>query len=230
MARSVVTNTSPRCERCLLPPRWCVCAAQHGIPCPLAVDVLMHAKEAVKPSSTGHLIQRVVGGARQHLYGAEDIPLSKEAVLRPGKELWVLHPRGEPMPRVEDFGTIQVLLLDGSWKQSVRMMQSVEGWGRKISLPMQGESRYWLRTQHEEGNFSTIEALVFVLDALGLTQEARALRLQFELHVYAGLRLRGNKELAEKFLVDSPLREHMAEFLETLCTKRPNPRSFTRSI
>ena len=225
MGRSVVTNESPRCERCLLPPRWCLCEVQHEVACPLAIDVLMHAKEAVKPTSTGHLIRRLLTGSRQHIFGGQDIPLDRDSIIRPGKELWVLHPRGEPMPQVDDPSGIQVLLLDGSWKQSVRMMQSVDGWGRKISLPMQGESRFWLRTQHEEGNFSTMEALLFVLQALGLHVQEHDLRLQFELHVYAGLRLRGNKALAEEFLSNSPIRGELGEFLELLCAKRPNPRS-----
>ena len=225
MGRSVVTNDSPRCERCKLPPRWCLCSAQSPVQCPLHIDVLMHAKEAVKPTSTGHLIQRVVAGSRQHIFGGLE-RLDREQVQRPGKELWILHPRGEPLPAQIDPDAIQFLLLDGSWKQSVSMMQSVEGWGRKISLPMQGESRFWLRTQHEEGNFSTMEALLFVLTALGLKDQERQLRLQFELHVYAGLRVRGNKPLAEEFLRNSPIMQAMPDFLEQLCQRRPNPRSF----
>ena len=48
---------------------------------------------------------------------------------------------------------------------------------------------------------------MFLFSALGLAEEEARLRLQFELHVYAGLRTRGAKALAEKFLATSPLPE-----------------------
>ena len=40
MARSVVLAGTRRCERCRLAPRWCICAVDHGVTCPLQIDVL----------------------------------------------------------------------------------------------------------------------------------------------------------------------------------------------
>jgi len=45
--------------------------------------------------------------------------------------------------------------------------------------------------------------------------------VQFELHVYAGLRARGRKDLAEKFLEDSPLRTVMPELIAAMNVVRP---------
>jgi DTW domain-containing protein YfiP len=111
-------------------------------------------------------------------------------------------------------------LLDGSWREAARMMHGVKTWGRLVSLPMTGPSRYLLRDQQGAGNYSTIEALLFLLEALGLKAEHTALRLQFELHVYAGLRARGEKASAEKFLADSPVREAFPELLAELNRRR----------
>jgi DTW domain-containing protein YfiP len=81
---------------------------------------------------------------------------------------------------------------------------------------MQGKSRYWLRAQSGTGRFSTAEALLFLLGALGLAEAQAQLRVQFELHVFASLCARGHKQLADDYLVDSPLRAVLPEMLAKL--------------
>ena len=220
MARSVVLNKTPRCVRCQLPPRWCICSGLRPVECPLKVDVLIHHMEAHRPSSTGTLINRVMPSSGRHVFRPER-PLERAAVLQPGKTLWILHPAGEPMPVGEPFSDVQVLLLDGTWVQANGMLRAVEGWGRRVSLPMAGASRYWLRTQADEGRFSTAEALLFLLAALGLRREHEALRLQFELHVYASLCARGKKREAADYLVNAPVREALPELLVEFARRRP---------
>lgn len=188
---------------------------------PLRVDVLMHVMESYRPSSTGHLIRRVMPAAGQHLIGREISP-TREQVAQPGRELWILHPQGETPPAAADPARLQVLLLDGSWVQANAMAQHVSGWGRRVRLPMRGESRYWLRKQAGEGKFSTLEALLFLLETLGLAEAHAALRAQFELHVYATLRARGFKERATAYLADSPVPAAFPELLARLEERRPN--------
>jgi DTW domain-containing protein len=180
----------------------------------------MHHMETYRPSSTGHLIQRVIPTAGQHIYRRER-PLDRAAIVQPGKTLWILHPTGAPMPAVERPSDLQVLLIDGNWPQASEMARQIEGWGTKVNLPMAGKSRYWLRAQHGEGKFSTVEALLFLLDALGLKREHDQLQVQFELHVYAGLCSRGNKPEAAEYLATSPLRDAMPDMIARLNTKRP---------
>jgi len=220
MARSVVLKGAPRCHRCQLPPRWCVCAGLRTVDCALQVDVLMHHMEAHRPSSTGHLIKRVMPQSGQHQYRI-DRPLTAAEVVRPDRELWILHPLGEPLPASVAPEKVQVLLLDGSWKQALEMQRSVLSWGRPVSLPMTGESRYWLRAQQGEQQFSTVEALLFLLAALGLAEAEARLREQFELHVYAGLCARGKKAAAAEFLANSPAKVAFPELIAKLAEKRP---------
>lgn len=221
MSRSVVLRETPRCAHCQLPPRWCICAGERLVESPLRVDVLLHFMESYRPSSTGHLIKRVMPGSGQHLF-RKQAPLRREDVVQPGRELWILHPQGEELPAAPDVARLQVLLLDGTWTQATAMAQQVGAWGRRVRLPMQGESRYWLRTQSGEGRFSTIEALLFLMEALGLGEAHAALRAQFELHVYATLRARGFKEKAAAYLATSPIREAFPELLARLDERRPN--------
>jgi DTW domain-containing protein YfiP len=221
MARSVVLETTPRCERCRCTPRWCICAGHQSVTSPLQVDVLIHKREYWRPTSTGRLINRVVAGSRGHVFWQEKPP-GRESVVSPGRELWILHPRGEEPPAGANPANLQVLLLDGSWSEVGSMLEVTGQWGRRISLPMTGPSRYWLRTAPGAGKYATVEALMFLYAALGLTTAAAALRLQFELHVYAGLRTRGAKALADEFLATSPLRTAMPELLARLGERRPH--------
>ncbi len=198
---------------------------------PFAVDVLMHHRERYRPSSTGNLVERVVNEAHLHLYRRER-GLTAADLQRPGKDLWILHPHGLPAPATTNPADVQVLLLDGAWREATAMAQEVGRWGRLVSLPMTGESRYWLRAKGEGARYSTVEALLFLLQhfvtAAGFAdsgrqwaEEHRKLRRQFELHVYASLRSRGHKEEAKAFLADSPILTELAEFVAALDVPRP---------
>ena len=220
--RSVVLKASVRCHACRLSPRWCICPVFQPVEIPLAVDVLIHHRELHRPSSTGHLVNRIVSGSRQHLWRRERRIHADELRL-PGREIWVLHPAGDPLPVNVPPERVQVVLLDGSWREASAMAREIGGDVRTVSLPMPttGESRYWLRTQQDGGRFSTAEAMLFLLEAFGLAAAHAELRRQFELHVYAHLRARGSKEDALKFLKDSPAREAFAELIAQLDVSRP---------
>ncbi|HTL67440.1 MAG TPA: DTW domain-containing protein [Lacunisphaera sp.] len=228
MARSVVLESTLRCPRCRFTPRWCVCAAERAVAVPLAVDVLIHRRELRRPTSTGRLINRIVPASRAHLYERLVRP-ERDAIVRPGRELWILHPRGDPAPAGVPADAVQVLLLDGSWTEAASMLAAVEGWGRRVRVPEAGPSRYWLRGARDGAQRSTIEALIALLGHFGLAAEAAALHAQFELHVYAGLRTRGAKARAEEFLATSALPREFPDLMQQLAERRPNPGSFRRA-
>jgi len=184
------------------------------------VDVLIHHREFNRPTSTGRLINRVIPASRHHIFRRETRPL-RESIVSSDRALWILHPRGEPLPDRETPSGLQVLLLNGSWREAARMSLTVAPWGRLVRLPESGPGRYQLRTQVHEGKYSTIESLLILLATLGLTKEEVQLRLQFELHVYAGLRTRGAKVKAAEFLATSPIREAFPELLERMHQRRP---------
>lgn len=216
--RSVVLKPTARCQHCQLPPRWCVCAAQDDIRCALQIDLLTHRRERQRPSSTGNLIKRVFPAARQFIWAADAVPAMD---VLGGRERWILHPHGKPAPAGADPAAIQVLLLDGSWSETMAMARTAPAWGRLVSLPMQGQSRFWLRAQQEGGRFSTAEALMFLLGSLGLEEERERLRVQFELLVYANLRARGRNDIAAEFLEGSLIGDRVPDFLDALQAPRP---------
>ena len=229
MGRSVVRAGAVRCHACRLAPRWCVCRALPQATTAIQVDVLMHPQEQCKPSSTGQLIERAVQGSRCQLYqrgshqhGGPSAP-SLAALQAP--ELWILHPLGEPLESIQsviDSSTpLRVLLLDGNWSQAGEMLRAVESMGRCVRLRATGPTRYWLRDQRAPSHISTAEALLGVFNAVGDTAAEDQFRLHFELHVYASLRARGRRQLAEHYLLDSQLKAAIPDFLERLNARRP---------
>jgi hypothetical protein len=218
--RRLALSLDQRCERCRLPPRWCVCAGERPIRTPLQVDIVIHDRERHRPSSTGNLIARVLPGARLHRWH-NDSAAPPPDLLSPDRETWLLHPHGAPPPAAADPARVQAVLLDGAWAEAAAMARVLAPHGRLVALPVAGESRYWLRTQPEGGRYATAEALMFLLGALGLGAAREELRVQFELHVYAHLRARGRAELAEKFLAASPVRAAFPDLIAQLNTRRP---------
>jgi DTW domain-containing protein YfiP len=228
MGRSVVLAGAARCPRCSQPPRWCVCDAFPPVQTRLAVHVLIHGQEQRKPSSTGNLIARAVSGAACHVYRKVSrlVPASglRADAVEPDRELWMLHPSGEPLPAGPPAAadsrsaSIQILLLDGTWRQAGEMLRTVESLGRCVRLPDADVTtgRYWLRDQPAAGHLSTAEALMGVLQAVGEPAAARQLRLHFELHVYATLLARGKREMAERYLGHSPLLTEGRDALDRL--------------
>lgn len=203
-----------------MPHRWCICAGFRTVDPRLRVDVLMDRLEQYRPTSTGMLIQRVLPASRQHLFQRQ-ARLDPGAVRDTGRELWILHTRGEPMPAGVSPDGVQVLLLDGSWQAVGVMLPHLEGWGRRVRLAHPPATRYWLRDSNAEGRLSTVEALVALLEAFGEHDAARQLDLQFELHVFAGLLARGKRADAERFLAGSPVRDAFPELVERLLGRGP---------
>lgn len=232
MGRSVVLAGAARCPRCSLPPRWCTCDMVPLVETRLAVHVLIHRHESGKPSSTGRLVARAVSGAKLHIYQRETkyFPATTftGATREPTREIWILHPNGQPLPSRADAAEApsnpcrHVLLLDGTWRQAGEMLRTVEGMGRCVRLPNAGDepSRYWLRDQPGSGQLSTAEALIGVLHAIGEHEAEHRLRLHFELHVYATLLARGRREMAERYLGHSPLLTDAPEALAQLHTRK----------
>ena len=81
----------------------------------MQVEVLIDSREFYRPTSTGRLINRVIPASRGHLY-RHDLPLVRSDIVRPDRTLWILHPMGAPPPVDVKPDSLQVLLLDGSWR------------------------------------------------------------------------------------------------------------------
>lgn len=240
MARSVVLAGTGRCDGCRLPPRWCVCGALPKVDTNLAVDILIHRREQWRPSSTGALVARALCGATLHIHRADpcsrESPVLPPTLLRPGHTCWVLHPQGESigpeMPLVSRPLPVQVILLDGNWREAGEMLRLINAAAgtaaregatpiRVVRLPGNAPGRLWIREAPSPEQLSTAEACVAILDLLGEASAAERLRLHFELHVWATLRARGKVARAEAYLSESPLPASIPAILAALEASRP---------
>ena len=240
MARRVVQAGTDRCDGCRLPPRWCVCGALPVVTTALAVDLVMHRREQWRPSSTGCLLARVIPEARLHVHRADPLsrlsPTIPPSLLRAGHECWVLHPQGEtvddPLPLADRAVPLQVVLLDGNWREAGEMLRlfgasaarpsgSASPSIRIVRLPTHGAGRFWIREAPTPGQVSTAEACLSVLGMLGEASAVERLRLHFELHVWATLRARGKRLEADAYLSASPLPAAIPAILAELESPRP---------
>ncbi|MFM8709586.1 MAG: hypothetical protein ACKOHK_16280 [Planctomycetia bacterium] len=70
---------------------------------------------------------------------------------------------------------------------------------------------------------STAEALMGVFRSVGEHEADHRLRLHFEMHVYATLLARGRREMAERYLGDSPLLAAAADAIDRLHARPRRP-------
>jgi len=178
----------PRCER---PASTCLCAT---LPPPLAVRtellVLQHPAEAGHAKNTTAFLALGLKPAARLLRGEVFDP----ALAGPGTAL--LYPgEGEASApaRVD-----RLILLDGSWRQSRRLL-AANPWLAalpRLALP-QTSGRYALRRAHRPGQLSTLESGLHALALLeGGAERFAPLWAAFDAFVQAGLSRRGETGLA----------------------------------
>lgn len=168
----------PRCER---PVSTCLCGL---LPAPLPhrteLLILQHPAEAGHAKNTVALL--TLGLQRAWLLRGETFD---PALAAPGTAL--LYP-GEG-PAAEPPAVQRLLLLDGSWRQSRRLLAAnpwLAGLPR-LHLPAQ-PSRYAIRVAHRPGQLSTLEAGLHALALLeGGPEPFAPLWTAFEAFVQAGL-------------------------------------------
>jgi DTW domain-containing protein len=178
----------PRCER---PVVTCLCAT---LPAPLAVRtelvILQHSAEAGHAKNTAAFLTLGLSPAARLLRGET----FDRALAGAGAAL--LYPGGSAasLPARID----RLILLDGSWRQSRRLL-AANPWLAalpRLSLPEQS-GHYALRRAHRPGQLSTFEAGMHALAQLeGEPERLAPLWSAFFAFVHAGLTRRGDSSLA----------------------------------
>lgn len=181
----------PACARCERPLSTCLCAT---LPAPPLAHrtrllVLQHPAEAGHAKNTAALLRLGLQAATLRRGEVFDAALAGPgaALLYPGA--------GPPLPPT---GIEQLILLDGSWRQSRRLL-AANPWLAalpRLALPPQ-PGRYTLRRAHRPGQLSTLEAGLHALAWLEEGGPARFAPLwaAFDAFVQAGLARRGETGL-----------------------------------
>jgi DTW domain-containing protein YfiP len=185
--------TRPRCPRCERPLATCLCATLPAPPLAhrTGLLILQHPAEAGHAKSTAAFLTLGLQSARLLRGEVFDATLAA-----PGTAL--LYPGDGDGLAAAPAGVGRLILLDGSWRQSRRLL-AANPWLAalpRLSLPEQ-PGRYAIRRAHRPGQLSTLEAGLHALALLeGGPERFAPLWSAFDAFVHAALSRRGETGLA----------------------------------
>lgn len=177
-----MTTRRPRCLRCERPLSTCLCATLPAPPLAHRTEllILQHPAEAGHAKNTALLL--ALGLQRVQLLRGE---VFDAALAGPGTAL--LYPGDGATAAAAPADVRRLVLLDGSWRQSRRLLAAnpwLAGLPR-LALPMQ-PGRYAIRRAHRPGQLSTLEAGLQALTLLE-GEPFTPLWAAFDAFVQAGL-------------------------------------------
>lgn len=146
-----------RCPRCLMRTPICMCADIPTVDTRARFVILRHTLEALKPTNTARIAHLAMPNSEIVSYG-DGATLDLEAVAPDGT--WVLYPEGEGGPPANAPPT-RVLVLDGNWPQTRKMLQRLPRLRRlpRLSLQPPRADRMRMKRQLAADGMSTLEAI-----------------------------------------------------------------------
>lgn len=163
-------NFEARCDGCHLHATLCICTLIPSL-CPRTrLTLLVHYREARKPTNTGQLAARCLDRSRVCLVGdrAQPLPL---ALWEENELPLLLYPDPDAVP-VAQFANRQeqvvLIVPDGNWRQAGKMRRRVPGLAdvQCVTLPDTNPTSYRLRAEPRSGGLATLEAIAYALRVL----------------------------------------------------------------
>lgn len=179
-----------RCPHCHRASTTCICALVQTIPHKAEVLILMHPMEVHEAKGTGHLLHLCL--PRSRLLVGEQWPAETlntwldDDWARPGqpgqRHSLLLYPDTEaqdaclglqapaplPQPWPLPPGQLRLVIIDGTWRKSRKMLflnPALQGLPR-LALQQVPHSRYVIRKAHQSGQLSSFEATAVALAQL----------------------------------------------------------------
>jgi DTW domain-containing protein len=169
--RSMTAPGAPgRCQRCLLLSAFCICEVI-GPAAPSQPEVLIvrHHWEAFKSTGTARLAGLALSNLRIVDMVAEH-PEPVREVLRSLTDAWLLYPGGSPAERGVARRPQTLVVLDGTWRQTRKMLRRLPELSRlprfSLAPPPSGEARPRLREAPSADARSTLESIADALAEL----------------------------------------------------------------
>jgi DTW domain-containing protein len=188
----------------------CICALVPTLHTRVRLALVVHYREARKPTNTGLLAARALANSRVDIVGDRDRPLQLP-IIAPGERAALLFPADDAVPLGDvevaspaNAGraalpeavrsTIDTLVVpDGNWRQAGKFRARVPGLADLpcVRLPDVPATRYRLRAEPREGGLATIEAIAYAFRVLEGDDVCDALLAIFDAMVERTLRSRG---------------------------------------
>lgn len=168
-----------RCAACLMPPGSCLCASIPRVVLRLQVEVIRHVREEDKLSNSVRVAALALPSLRVHRYGVEGPRFDAQALLGEGTAL--LYPLEEGALVADPASVRRLVVPDGTWAQSRRMVRRVPGLLElpRLHLPELPPARSRLRRPTTPEGMATLEALAA---AVGLLEDESAAERLLELY------------------------------------------------
>ncbi len=158
------------CDACLRPQNACICAWVKPVAHQVEVVILQHPLEANNPKGTARLLHLCL--PHSHLLTGE---VFESETLFTGKSrhtlllypdmpqdraLGIALPPAMPAEALRDPARLRLVVLDGTWRKSRKMLYLNSALQKLPRLSLQGlpPSRYRLRRAHQPDQLSTLEA------------------------------------------------------------------------
>jgi DTW domain-containing protein YfiP len=172
-------RTNPdRCATCRMHATLCICSLVPQLATRTRLALVVHHREARKPTNTGQLAARCLARSAIAIVGERDQPggpTGDGAVELPSvdgdAQAVVLFPGDDAVPiaRYAEAGRPIVLVVpDGTWRQASKLRRRVPGLAALpcVSIPETGATEYRLRAEHRVGGLATFEAIARALRIL----------------------------------------------------------------
>lgn len=159
-----------RCATCLMHATLCICPLVPRLRTRTRLTVLVHFREARKPSNTGQLAARCLERSTIEIVGQRD-RLIHPPVLHPDEQPLVMFPAEDAVPIAHYAASSRPIALfvpDGNWPQASRMRRRGPGLAGMpcVTLPDTGPTAYRLRAEPRIGGLATLEAIARALRIL----------------------------------------------------------------
>jgi DTW domain-containing protein YfiP len=191
-------NNLDRCEQCRMHATLCICGLIPRLETRTRLALLVHYREARKPTNTGQLAARCLVRSSVEVIGKQDRRTALPALEREEQPL-LLYP-AEDAVSIEAYANhdrpVMLIVPDGTWRQAHKMRRRLPGLAAIpcVILPEAGRTEYRLRSEHHVGGLATLEAIARALRVLegdaGVATEGALLEL-FRIMVARTLWLRG---------------------------------------
>lgn len=188
-----LTAPRPRCGECRRPSAACICAWVRPTAHEAGVLILQHPLEVDHAKNSARLLHLSLTRSRMLTGEAFDEDQLQAVMAGPAAErryTVLLYPQtpGDEAPAVdplhlEDPSRVQLVVLDGTWRKSRKMLHLNPLLRRlpRLSLEDAPASHYRIRKAHKPGQLSTLEATCAALAQLeGNAENYQALLAAFD--------------------------------------------------
>lgn len=167
MRSRTLSHLPGRCPRCWIRHEFCLCAELPHVPTRTQVVVVRHAREADKSTGTARIAGLSLPNSALIDFGEASEVVDDE--VRPfTANAWLLFPSDEDAVPLPPGAPAALIVLDGTWRQTRRMLKKLPSLARlpRLALPAKVSAPLRLRESTSPDNRSTLEAIADALTLL----------------------------------------------------------------